>query len=250
MGRPRILDETILKKIAQKMGGRADVKSVSKLVTARAGRLRVSSPVALVLVAKQKEIGTATYQNKLSESDKVELRSALSTSARQVRIVSSGNGKKTTSAIVKIMEVVKYDTTDHFIKGHIDELNRAYTFRCYTSVFMLARKIVENLIIDILKKKFPEKVKVNKELYFDITRNRLKDFEEILKGLRSRKNDFGSENKAVERLCDLAAKLKENANNKTHSWYHLVEKKKEVDDLNLNTIFELIKKLEQVVGIR
>jgi hypothetical protein len=250
MGRPRILDETLLKKIAQKMGGRADVKSVTKLVVAKASRLRVSSPVALVLVAKDKGIGTATYQSKLTEAAKVELRSALSTTTRQVKIVSSGNGKKTASAVVRIIELVKYDTADHFIKGHIDELNRAYTFKCYTSVFILARKIVENLIIDILKKKFPEKVKANKELYFDINQKRLKDFEEILKNLRSKKNDFGSENKAVERLCDLAAKLKENANNKTHSWYHLVEKKKEVDDLNLNTVFELIKKLEQVIGIR
>ena len=232
------------------MGGRGDVKSVTKLVVAKAGRLRVSSPVALVLVAKEKEIGTATYQSKLSESDKVELRSALSAPTRQVKIVSGGNGKKTSSAIVKIIEIVKYDTADHFIKGHIDELNRAYTFKCYTAVFILARKIVENLIIDILKKKFPERVKANKELYFDINQKRLRDFDDILKNLRGKKNDFGSENKAVERLCDLASKLKENANNKTHSRYHLVEKKKEIDDLNLNAVFELIKKLEQVVGIR
>lgn len=232
------------------MGGRADVKSVTKLVVAKASRLRVSSPVALVLVAKEKGIGTATYQNKLTEAAKAELRSELSAPTRQVKIVSSGNGKKTASAVVRIIDLVKYDTADHFIKGHIDELNRAYTFKCYTSVFILARKIVENLIIDILKKKFPEKVKANKELYFNINQKRLKDFEEILKNLRSKRNDFGSENKAVERLCDLAAKLKENANNKTHSWYHLVEKKKEIDDLNLNAIFELIKKLEQVVGIR
>ena len=250
MGRPRILDEGILRKIAIKIGGHASVTSVTKLVVARAGRLRVSSPVALVLVAKEKQIGTATYQGRLSEADKAELRSALSASTRQIRIVSSGNGKKTASAVVKIIEIVKYDATDHFIKGHIDELNRAYTFKCYTSVFILARKIVENLIINILKKKFPEKAKANKELYFDISRSRLKDFEDILKSLRSKKNGFGSENKAVERLCDLAAKLKENANNKTHSLYHLVEKKKEIDDLNLNAIFELIKKLEQVVGIR
>lgn len=250
MGRPRILDETLLKKIAQKMGGRSDVKSVTKLVVAKASRLRVSSPVALVLVAKDKGIGTATYQTKLTEAAKAELRSALSTTTRQVKIISSGNGKKTASAVVRIIELVKYDTADHFIKGHIDEMNRAYTFKCYTSVFILARKIVENLIIDILKKKFPEKGRANKELYFDTNQKRLKDFEDILKNLRGKKNDFGSENKAVERLCDLAGKLKENANNKTHSWYHLVEKKKEVDDLNLNTIFELIKKLEQVVGIR
>lgn len=50
-------------------------------------------------------------------------------------------------------------------------------------------------------------------------------------------------------LCDLAKALKNDANNKTHSWYHLVEKKKEIDNLNLKAIIEIIKKLEKVVGI-
>jgi len=67
--------------------------------------------------------------------------------------------------------------------------------------------------------------------------------------LKGKKDDFGSENKAVERLCYLAKVLKDDANNKTHSWYYLVENKKEIENLNLRAIIEIIKKLEKVVGI-
>ncbi len=187
-----------------------------------------------------------TVLRMLDKEDRATLPSNIEMAKETVILENKKEGKKEK----KIQILVDYETTEHFKKGHIHELNKAYTFGCNTAVFILGRKIVENLIIDILKKKYPEKVKANKELYFDTAQGRLKDFEVIIKNLKSKKSDFGTENKAVERLCDLAKVLKDDANNKTHSWYHLVENKKEVDDLNLKAIFEIIKKLEKEVGIR
>ncbi len=138
-----------------------------------------------------------------------------------------------------------YETDDYFKKEHIDELHRAYNNNCYTAVFILARKIIENLIIDILRKKYPEKKKENKELYFDINKRRFKDFGIILDNLYKKRNDFGTENRAVERLYTLAKKLKDNSNHKTHSWYHLVKRKIEIEDLDINQIINIIKKLEK-----
>lgn len=146
--------------------------------------------------------------------------------------------------------LINYDTDDYFKKGHIDELNKAYTYSCYTSVFILARKIVENLIIDILRVKFPENKEENIELYFDVNQKRYKDFSVILKNLYSKKNEFGGDNKAVERLCNLSGQFKKNANDKTHSWFHLVKSKSEINNLNIEAIIEIIKKLEKLIGIR
>ena len=129
-------------------------------------------------------------------------------------------------------------------------MNQAYTCKCYTAVFILARKIVENLIINILRKKFQKGDKKSTELYFNIDHGRLHDFSIIIKNLKGKANDFKVENKAVERLCGLAEKLKNNANDKTHSLYHLVKKRSEIDDLQLAEIIEIIKKLEEKVGIR
>jgi len=141
-------------------------------------------------------------------------------------------------------EFLKYETTDHFIRGHLKEINKAYNSKCYTATFILARKIVENLIIDILKGKFPATSLENKALYYDTAKARFKDFSIILDNLNSKRNDFDMKKKIVERLYSKAKALKENANDKTHSWYHLVEGQNEIDELNLQTIIELIKQIQ------
>jgi len=154
--------------------------------------------------------------------------------------------KKLSSDKKKIIKIISYDTADHFKKGHIDEINRAYTNNCYTSVFILARKIVENLTIDIMRKRFPSNTLDNKHLYFDTAKKRFKDFSVILRNFYNKRNEFDIDKiEIIKRLYDKALLLKEDANDKTHSWYHLVERKKEIDDLNLQAIIELLKKIEE-----
>jgi len=145
----------------------------------------------------------------------------------------------------KTIKIFDYKTDDYFKKGHIEEINKAYTKGCYTSVHILARKIIENLIREILSTKYPPEKKVNKELYFDISQNRFKDFSVILKNLYDKRHDFDPEKiKIIERLNQKASKFKKDSNDATHSWYHLINNKKEIDDLDIQLIIELIKKLE------
>ena len=75
--------------------------------------------------------------------------------------------KKKISKKEKIIEIIHYETDDYFIKGHINEINRAYSKGCYTSTHILARKIIENLILDILVKKYPPTSLDNLNVYFD-----------------------------------------------------------------------------------
>ncbi len=151
----------------------------------------------------------------------------------------------------KIIRFISYDSSDHFIKSHILEVNRAYTKGCLTSVNILIRKIIENLIIDILRKKFPPNG-TNIGLYYDTNQTRYKDFSVILDNLYQKRTEFDGTDakKIIERLVPLAKKIKDDANDKTHSWFYIVSSKKELDDLCINDIIELIKKLEVSVGIR
>ena len=45
----------------------------------------------------------------------------------------------------KILNFASYETTNSLLKGHIKEISRAYTYRCYTATFILCRKVLENL---------------------------------------------------------------------------------------------------------
>ena len=146
-------------------------------------------------------------------------------------------------------EFLVYNSLDYFIRGHIKELNNAYNNACYTSAFILTRKIVENLLIDILRKKFPESK--NKELYYSILQNRFHDFGIIIENLYKKRNEFGIEGeKIIARINQLVKPFKNNINDKVHSWFHLVEKRSEFDDISIHQIIELIVKLEKLVGIR
>lgn len=149
----------------------------------------------------------------------------------------------------KILELIKYETDDYFIKGHINEVNLAYTKRCYTSTFVLARKIIENLIIDLLRNKYPPNTIQNKSLYYDISRKKYHDFSIVLKNLYDKKNDFDIDNdKIIERLYQKTKNMKDDANDKAHSWFHLVKTKSEIDEMDLQSIIELIKKLQKEIN--
>ena len=148
--------------------------------------------------------------------------------------------KRKTKAREKIKEIIKFETTDHFSQKHIREINRAYSKQCFTCVFVLTRKVLENLIIGILKAKYP----TDRTLYFDTSKSRNLDFSVVLDNLFQKRQEFDSDKKkAIERLNQKLKPFKNDANDKVHSLYHIVENSKEVDDWNLDTIFALTEKI-------
>ena len=143
----------------------------------------------------------------------------------------------------KIIKFIEYDTDDTFILGHIHEVNICYTYHAYTAAFILCRKIIENLLIEIIVKKYPQK-KDNIDLYYDKTKNRIQDFSQILRNLRLKINDFGAEKSLLDRILNKTEIFKDEANNKTHSSYHLLRGPKELDNANVPDILIMIHKLE------
>ncbi len=142
--------------------------------------------------------------------------------------------------------LIQYETNDPFIRGHLDEFNRAYNNGVLTAAQILARKIIENLIREILSNKYPSTNVENRELYYDTHQRRFKDFSVILKNLRVKRHDFGPEKeKMISRLYDLAKEFKDGSNDATHSWYYLIKRKKELDDLNIPVMLDLIKKINE-----
>lgn len=76
MGRPRILDEKLMQKLAKKLG-KDDVAQVNKIVSRKASQLGISSEAALIILAKEYNIGTSTYQRSLGVAKQNEVRDAL-----------------------------------------------------------------------------------------------------------------------------------------------------------------------------
>jgi len=85
----RILDPKIMSKIAKKIGKR-DITDINKMVYRKARKLGISSEAALIILAKEHDIGTSTYQRGLDAPKQGEVRDALpSIFASDTRTVSS-----------------------------------------------------------------------------------------------------------------------------------------------------------------
>jgi hypothetical protein len=144
----------------------------------------------------------------------------------------------------QIKHLIKYESSDRFIQAHIDEINRCYTYRCYTAAFILCRKLIENLLTDLIRTKYPQNNLQNIELYFDTSKRRTRDFSEIIQKLRKRSNDFGPDKKLLERALNKSEEFKDDANDKAHSWFHIVKSPRELDDKDIQGIVDMIDKLQ------
>lgn len=76
MGRPRVLDEKLMHKVAKFLGKR-DLKPVNNMVSRKADKLGISPEAALILIAKEQNIGTAVFQGRLDATKQSQVRDAL-----------------------------------------------------------------------------------------------------------------------------------------------------------------------------
>ena len=137
---------------------------------------------------------------------------------------------------------VNFDTKDPFLSKHLVEINNTYNANCCTATYILLRKVFENLLVQTLKERYPPNIPQNKELYWEAGQGRHKDFSDVLDSFNSKINDFGTEKAAARRLHQKLFPFKKDANDFTHSLFHIANKK-EIDDAEPQVIFDLFAKL-------
>lgn len=212
-----------------------------QVIRTRISQVRRKNPALTInaaahLYAQGKNLSVA---GKLDNDDRTSLSQAGSTPVFQ-RII-----RKQAPKASKPQVLVTYPAKDPFQKRHLEEINNAYNAKCYTSALILCRKVVENLIIDILRKQFPEKKKKNRDLYYDTAQGRFRDFSQILKNLyQNRKAFAASAQKPIERLHSKAKVFSKDANDYAHSWFYIIDSKTELDEINVQAILALIQTIE------
>jgi hypothetical protein len=103
---------------------------------------------------------------------------------------------------------------DPFYDKLIDEINRSVQFELPNAGLVLSRKLVENLLIDVLRKKYGVR---RLSLYYDKRKKRYVDLSVLIINLEKRKKDFRPDEKLLEEALSLSKKLKEVANSSAHS---------------------------------
>lgn len=85
------------------------------------------------------------------------------------------------------LEISENDIPDPFYKELIRLINKCYVYEIYPAVLIFSRKLLENLLIDILRKKYGMQ---HLELFYDKKRRRFLSFNDLLKNFEDKLNDF------------------------------------------------------------
>jgi uncharacterized protein (TIGR02391 family) len=142
------LDTKLLDKIAAKLGKKKRAQ-VNVMVSKRASRLGISSEAALILIAKENNIGTAWYQRCLDPVKQTEIRdnllSILPHSAKQAKTKTQNKGKssKITPRMVR-RNAIEYLLQDDTLRGRcLDNLlgNRNFDIAINQATLVLEDRI-------------------------------------------------------------------------------------------------------------
>lgn len=111
---------------------------------------------------------------------------------------------------------LKFD--DPFYEDLKNEINRTFKFRAFTATYMLCRKLIENLVIDVLRLKFPQNVHGNLTLYFRTDGGgRFHDFTILLKNLEEKIEYFGVDKQIIARFLLMVKIFRPQSNSNAHS---------------------------------
>jgi uncharacterized protein (TIGR02391 family) len=127
MTRPRILDQKIMSKVAEK-AGKKNIASVNCMVSKKAHKLGVSAEAALIILAKEFGIGTSTYQRKLDTTKQTEVRDALpAIFARSGRLfkknkIDKDRVRSTVSKRVSLKLAIEYLVQDQELRNRCEDI--------------------------------------------------------------------------------------------------------------------------------
>jgi len=111
--------------------------------------------------------------------------------------------------------LIKHNFKEEFFSKLVIEINRAYGFQLYNSTLILLRKLIENLLIDLLRTKYGMK-KIDK--FYNKDKGRHHDFSKLLENLDKDLTIFRPYSSAFEKpMINFLNKLRENSNSSAHS---------------------------------
>ena len=170
--------------------------------------------------ASQKEL--PEIQQILKEIRDFELRKTQS--PKQISQVQKPSTLNTTTKKVspekKLQKFINIQTypSDFYYKLQKD-INLSYTYGIYSAVLILVRKLIENLVIGILRKKYGTKTRDNVNLYFNTDRKQFRQLNTLIKNLdaKIRENDFDVYPQLDDKLIKALNKYREAGNRSAHT---------------------------------
>jgi hypothetical protein len=123
-----------------------------------------------------------------------------------------------------------------------NEINIAYSNpKLPNATLMLCRKLIENLVYNLLEYKFQKK---NIQIYFNTSKRRSHDFSILLDNLDSHKSDFELDQQdLIKSFLKLAQPFRRDANIKTHRVIEYLSNMSEINKFKIPDMVQILLKL-------
>ncbi len=130
---------------------------------------------------------------------------------------------------------------ENFYNQLQDEINVCFDHNHANAAFFLCRKMVENLVYNILEKKFPSRV----DLWFDQGRKLRHNFSVLVKNLYDERNNFSKPNVKtyIEKFSSEVGPFRKDANTKAHYVFEYLSDKKELARYKIKDLVQLLVKI-------
>lgn len=120
------------------------------------------------------------------------------------------------------------------------EINACYSANLLNSCLVLSRKMIENLIYNLLGCKFHK----DAALRWNTTKNRPQDFSVLIDNLENNKSDFNPEDKNyINKFMKLCKPFRRYANSKAHNIMEYVEDRKEISKMKIPEMVQIMLQL-------
>lgn len=146
------------------------------------------------------------------------------------------------------LDIEKTFLPNSFYLNLVNEINWCYNTRAFTATIVLIRKLLENLILDILRKKYQNDSSKEK-LFWNEKRKRFPRFVELINNFEKQKKDFYKLTGALdEKFFKFLHTIREIGNKGTHTMEEIVRKsqldeKREMIELRALILLDLLRKI-------
>jgi hypothetical protein len=211
----------------------------------------VDRDVALLVLAHEQEIDVTRPRFRVPEGklakfeEQLRQRKAAGASV-QPQAVSSKKGAKYAEPQFRRLLRFKGKYPDIFYDRLEDEINTAYSDpRLPNAVLMLSRKLIENLVYNLLQYRFGGP---GIKLYFDTAHNRPLDFSILLDNLKDQKGQFDQDQHGmIDTFLSLAHPFRFGANSKVHNVMEYLESMRQVRSLKIPEMTQILLRLIELV---
>jgi len=155
---------------------------------------------------------------------------------------------ETDSEAVNGQDLLVINFSDIFLNHIKKEINECYNNGHYLAVMILSRKLAECLFIRIFEVVFRKHDAdgayngSNHALWFNVTINRIHDFDTLLQNLKDNAVSFQEDRAIIEEICVLIKPFKNEVNQVVHRDYK-VPIKESVDKWDISGIFSKLGKI-------